>query len=88
MPASNMSTSLPGGNFDAKRLNMGTTLYLPIEVAGALLMAGDGHGAEGDGETSGCGIETSLDAKVRYGVREASKQLHLARAYAANILGC
>ena len=73
MPASCISSSLPGGNFDAKRLNMGTTLYLPIEVAGALLMAGDGHGAEGDGETSGCGIETSLDAKVRCGLREASR---------------
>ena len=39
-----------GGNIDCKELVAGTTLYLPIPVDGALLMAGDGHGAQGDGE--------------------------------------
>jgi acetamidase/formamidase len=54
-----------GGNLDNKRLGTGSTLYLPIEVAGAMLMAGDGHGAQGDGESTGCGIETSLNARIR-----------------------
>ena len=38
-----------GGNIDCKELVAGTTLYLPIPVDGALVMAGDGHGAQGDG---------------------------------------
>ena len=41
-----------GGNIDCKELVAGTTLYLPIPVDGAWLMAGDGHGAQGDGEVS------------------------------------
>jgi acetamidase/formamidase len=39
----------------------GTTLYLPIPVDGALLSAGDGHGAQGDGEVSGTAIECPLE---------------------------
>ena len=46
-----------GGNIDCKLLVAGTTLYLPIPVDGALLSAGDGHGAQGDGEVSGTAIE-------------------------------
>jgi acetamidase/formamidase len=50
-----------GGNIDCKELVAGTTLYLPIPVYGALLMAGDGHGAQGDGEVSGTAIECPLE---------------------------
>ncbi|HET8527648.1 MAG TPA: acetamidase/formamidase family protein [Gaiellaceae bacterium] len=50
-----------GGNLDCKELVAGTTLYLPIPVDGALLMAGDGHGAQGDGEVSGTAIECPLE---------------------------
>ena len=50
-----------GGNIDCKELVAGTTLYLPIPVDGALLMAGDGHGAQGDGEVSGTAIECPLE---------------------------
>jgi acetamidase/formamidase len=50
-----------GGNIDCKELVVGTTLYLPIPVDGALLMAGDGHGAQGDGEVSGTAIECPLE---------------------------
>jgi acetamidase/formamidase len=51
-----------GGNIDCKLLVAGTTLYLPIPVDGALLSAGDGHAAQGDGEVSGTAIECPLDA--------------------------
>ena len=51
-----------GGNLDCKLLTAGTTLYLPIPVDGALLSAGDGHGAQGDGEVSGTAIECPLEA--------------------------
>jgi acetamidase/formamidase len=50
-----------GGNIDCKLLVAGTTLYLPIPVDGALLMAGDGHGAQGDGEVSGTAIEAPFE---------------------------
>ncbi len=50
-----------GGNIDCKALVSGATLYLPIPVDGAWLMAGDGHGAQGDGEVSGTAIECPLE---------------------------
>jgi acetamidase/formamidase len=59
------STSPPrrwGGNIDCKELVAGSTLFLPIPVEGALLSAGDGHGAQGDGELSGTAIECPLEA--------------------------
>jgi acetamidase/formamidase len=60
-----------GGNIDCKLLVAGTTLYLPIPVDGALVSAGDGHGAQGDGEVSGTAIECPLErAQLTIGVRE------------------
>ena len=49
-----------GGNLDNKDLVAGSTLYLPVHVAGALLSIGDGHGMQGDGEVTGTALETSL----------------------------
>lgn len=46
-------TSTPGdygGNMDCKLLVKGTTLYLPVQVEGALLGMGDVHALQGDGE--------------------------------------
>jgi acetamidase/formamidase len=60
-----------GGNIDCKLLTAGSTLYLPIPVDGALLMAGDGHGAQGDGEVSGTAIECPLErARITLDVRD------------------
>jgi acetamidase/formamidase len=53
-----------GGNIDCKELVAGTSFYLPIPVDGALVMAGDGHGAQGDGEVSGTAIECPLERAV------------------------
>jgi acetamidase/formamidase len=50
-----------GGNIDCKLLVAGTTLYLPIPLEGALVSAGDGHAAQGDGEVSGTAIECPLE---------------------------
>ncbi|MFC4638753.1 acetamidase/formamidase family protein [Deinococcus hohokamensis] len=47
-----------GGNMDVRQLTAGSTLFLPVEVEGALLSVGDMHAAQGDGEVSGTGIET------------------------------
>jgi len=54
-----------GGNLDYNRLVAGSTLYLPVYHAGALLSLGDGHALQGDGEISGQGLETSLEVTFR-----------------------
>lgn len=50
-----------GGNMDIRDLSAGSTLYLPVEVAGALLSIGDTHAAQGDGEVCGTAIESPMD---------------------------
>ncbi|HZW09508.1 MAG TPA: acetamidase/formamidase family protein [Phycisphaerales bacterium] len=50
-----------GGNMDCRELGAGSTLYLPVEAEGALLSAGDGHAAQGDGEAGGTAIECRLE---------------------------
>jgi acetamidase/formamidase len=53
-----------GGNIDCKELVAGTKLFLPIPVDGALLSAGDGHAAQGDGEVSQLAIEAPMERAV------------------------
>ncbi|MFZ2021744.1 MAG: acetamidase/formamidase family protein, partial [Terracidiphilus sp.] len=50
-----------GGNMDYNDNVQGTTLYFPVFHPGALLGMGDVHGAMGDGEVVGTGLETSAD---------------------------
>lgn len=59
-----------GGNLDNKELVAGTTLYLPVFVAGGLFSCGDGHGAQGDGEVNVTAIETALSGSFRLTVRK------------------
>lgn len=56
-----------GGNMDIKQLTIGSLLYLPIFVKGALISLGDAHLAQGDGEVCGTAIEAPI--KVRFKVR-------------------
>jgi len=58
-----------GGNMDIKQLGEGATVYLPVEVEGALLGMGDAHAAQGGGEVCGSAIETPMTASVRLTVR-------------------
>ncbi len=51
-----------GGNLDIRDLSPGTTLYLPVEVAGALFSVGDTHAVQGDGEVCGTAIESPMKA--------------------------
>ncbi|KAJ3991810.1 Formamidase [Lentinula boryana] len=57
-----------GGNIDTKHITAGSTLYLPIEVEGALFSMGDGHAAQGDGASLGTAIETPIVAELRFSV--------------------
>ncbi|MER9653409.1 acetamidase/formamidase family protein [Mesorhizobium sp. M0152] len=54
-----------GGNLDIRDLAAGTTLYLPVEVAGALFSVGDTHAAQGDGEVCGTAIESPMDVVIK-----------------------
>lgn len=54
-----------GGNLDIRDLSAGTTLYLPVEVSGALFSIGDTHAAQGDGEVCGTAIESRMDVTVK-----------------------
>jgi acetamidase/formamidase len=53
-----------GGNIDCRELVVGSTLYLPVTVPGALLHLGDGHAAQGDGEVGGTAIECPMTTEV------------------------
>jgi acetamidase/formamidase len=69
-----------GGNIDCRELVAGTTLYLPISVDGALLSAGDGHGAQGDGEISGTAIECFVErAQLTLGLSDLELRWPVAR---------
>jgi acetamidase/formamidase len=59
-----------GGNIDCKELVVGTTLFLPVPVGGALFSAGDGHAAQGDGEVSGTAIEAPVEATLTLDLRD------------------
>ena len=53
-----------GGNIDCRELVAGSTLYLPVQVPGALLSVGDGHAAQGDGEVGGTAIECPMTTEL------------------------
>jgi acetamidase/formamidase len=59
-----------GGNMDIRHLNKGTTLLLPVWVAGALFSCGDAHAVQGDGEVCISAIEAPMRATLRFGVRQ------------------
>ncbi len=61
-----VATSTPdafGGNMDYNGMTAGVTLMLPVFEPGALLFVGDGHAAQGDGETIGNALETSMEVE-------------------------
>ena len=62
------------GNLDNKELVAGTTLFIPVHTTGALLLIGDGHAGQGNGEVDITALETSLIGTFELVVR---KDLHL-----------
>jgi len=61
-----------GGNLDFNEIVEGATVFLPVNVPGGLLYFGDAHAAQGDGEPSGNGLETSMDVEVQVDVLSTS----------------
>ena len=62
------------GNVDAKQLTKGSRLFIPVNVAGALYSAGDGHFAQGDSECCITAIEMGATAVVRFQVHQGEAQ--------------
>ena len=65
-----MPPGLFGGNLDTRQLTVGSTLYLPVQVAGALFSCGDAHAAQGDGEVCVTGIEAPMDVVLRFSLEK------------------
>ena len=57
-----------GGNIDINLLVEGTSIFLPVQVEGALAYVGDPHFAQGDGEVALTALEASLRATLRFEV--------------------
>ena len=61
------STIVPGpfgGNMDCPEVREGNTVYLGVNVPGALVSFGDGHYAMGEGEIMGAAIEGAMNVEV------------------------
>jgi acetamidase/formamidase len=61
------STIVPdsfGGNMDCPEVRPGATVYLGVNVPGAMVSFGDGHYAQGDGEIIGTAIEGALNVEL------------------------
>jgi acetamidase/formamidase len=64
--ASTLRPTFPfGGNMDLRELSPGATLWLPVQVPGAMLSLGDLHGAMGHGEPAHVSLEAAGSATVR-----------------------
>lgn len=62
-----------GGNLDLTLLTEGATLYLPVQVPGALAYVGDPHFAQGNGEVALTALEASLRATIRFDIIPAAE---------------
>ncbi|MBE5792832.1 MAG: acetamidase [Clostridiales bacterium] len=62
-----------GSNMDCTKIRKGATVYLPVNVDGALLAMGDLHALMGDGEVGVCGVETDGVVTVKITVLKNSK---------------
>lgn len=58
--ANSIPPGLYGGNVDIKLLGRGSSLYVPVQVPGALFYSGDPHCAQANGEVALTAIECSL----------------------------
>lgn len=53
-----------GGNMDTPEMRVGTTVYLGVNVDGALFSIGDGHYRQGEGESCGTAVEGAMNSTI------------------------
>lgn len=67
-PGSEVRSSLVperfGGNMDSPEVKAGTTVYLGVNVEGALFSIGDGHYRQGEGEACGTAVEGAMNSTI------------------------
>jgi amidase len=69
--ASTFTPAYPfGGNMDLREMEAGTTLFLPVQVAGGLLSMGDLHAAMGTAEPTWVSLEAAGQAKLKISVEK------------------
>jgi len=64
-----------GGNMDDPHLTVGTTVYFPVFIEGALFSIGDTHAVQGLGEVCGTAIEAPMRIVLELGVRKGGRRL-------------
>jgi amidase len=70
-PLSTLDSGDVGGDMDCSGVGEGTTVYSRVHQPGALLDLGDAHASQGDGESNGDALETSMDIEFTTdGLRE------------------
>ena len=72
----NHGTLIPleyGGNMDSRACTVGTTVYLPVLVEGALFGVGDVHAVQGDGEVCGTAVEIDAEVTIKLVVNKEKK---------------
>ena len=62
-----------GGNLDLREIGPGATLLLPVCVDDALLVLGDCHAAQGDGELSAAALEMPARVTLRIDLRRGAQ---------------
>jgi len=67
-PITTLSSGTHGGNLDTTDIRIGSKVYLPVFVEGALFGVGDVHARMGDGEVCGTGIECAAEVIIRLGL--------------------
>lgn len=63
-----LSPGFHGGNMDDADVCPGNTIYLPVEVPGALLCLGDAHALQGDAEVTGSAVEVPARGVLTFGL--------------------
>ena len=53
-----------GGNMDTPEIRPGTTVFLGVNVEGALFSIGDGHYRQGEGESCGTAVEGAMNSVI------------------------
>lgn len=53
-----------GGNMDSPEVRAGSTIYLGVNVEGALFSIGDGHYRQGEGEACGTAVEGAMNSTI------------------------
>ena len=62
-----------GGNMDNNDIKVGSIIYFPVFVKGALLSVGDVHASMGDGELTSGGVDTCAEVILEVGLIKDKK---------------